>query len=124
MDIVQTLINYFGGTSQLHPRARSMLSAGAKPFTSSVTLRSDQNREWFVVIYKGDRKYILNVHPDGDGQVLEQTVDGFDTSIVRKGYELLNDLIPELRAVIADFGFDEREIHPNFRTGTAGTESR
>lgn len=124
MDIVQTLIDYFGGTSQLHPRARSMLSAGAKPFTSSVTLRSDRNREWLVAIYKGDRKYLLNFHPDGDGQVLELTVDGFGTSMVRKGYELPNDLIPELKAVLADFGFDERQIHPNFRTGTAGTESR
>lgn len=124
IDVVQTIIDIFGGTSQLHPRARSMLSTGAKPFTSSVTLRSDRNREWFVAIYKGGRKYLLNIHPEGDSQVLEQTVDGFRTSNVGVGYKVPRDLIPEFKAVMADYGFDEREIHSNFRTGTIGAENR
>lgn len=116
IDIVQTIIAYFGGTKRLHPRARSMLGAGAKPFTASVTLRSDKNREWFVAIYKAGRKILLNVHPEGDGRVLEQTVDGLDTTTLAESYELPRDLIPELNAVLADFGFDQSQIHPNFRS--------
>ena len=116
IDIVQTIIETFGGTKRLHPRARSMLGTGAKPFTASVTLRSDKNREWFVAIYKGGRKVLLNVHPDGDGRVLEQTVDGLDTATLREGTEVPSDLIPELGTILADFGFDQSQIHPNFRS--------
>lgn len=116
IDIVQTLIEYYGGSVRLHPRARSMLGEGQKAFTASVTLRSDTNREWFLALYKGDRKYLFNIHPEGDARSLEQTVERFETETVARGPKAVRAVVRELAEVLADYRFADDDIHPSFRS--------
>ncbi len=78
IDIVQTFIDYFGGKVQLHQPARSNFETTPKPLTTSVTLRSGLNREWFIALYKHNKNYLFNVLPQGDGKSLLQTVERFE----------------------------------------------
>lgn len=113
IDIVQSLIEHFGGSGRLHPRARSMLGDGGKPYTTSVTLRSDANREWFLAIYRGDRKFLFNLHPKGDGLARELALDGFDGTPVRQGAEVLRAVRGEFDAALDDYGLARDSIHPS-----------
>lgn len=115
IDIVQTFIDYFGGKVRLHPRARSIFETTPKPLTTSVTLRSDINREWFVALYKGDKKYLFNLHPEGDRQSLLQTVERFEVKTLAQGSEVIRSIAGQLAEVLADYRIADDEIHPDFR---------
>ena len=117
IDITQTLLAHFGISKTFHPRARSLFENGKKSFTASLTLRSDVNNEWFLALYKGDRKYLFNIHPDGDGQGIEQTIGRFDTVTVSEGYEVILEVLPEFVQTLSEFGLVEipdKNIHPNY----------
>jgi hypothetical protein len=117
IDIAQTLLENFGSRIRFHPRARSFLGDAEKPFTSSVTQPSDKQREWFVTIYKGDRKFLFNIHPKSGGESLEQKVEGFNATTVAKGPEVIERVAPELLEAFSDFGLYDvtgRDIHPSY----------
>ena len=115
IDIVQTFIGYFGGKVRLHQRARSIFETTPKPLTSSVTLRSDINREWFIVLYKENKKYLFNVHPEGDGKSLLQTVEHFEVKTIAEGAKVIRSIADQLAEVLADYRIADGEVHPNFR---------
>ena len=115
IDIPQTLIEYFGGNQRLHPRARSMLRAGKKPFTASVTRPGHLSREWFISLYKSGRKYLFNVHPKGNGRSLQQRIERFRTITVAEGPEVVARVLPELAQVLAEYRIDDEKVHPQFR---------
>jgi hypothetical protein len=117
IDITQTVLEYFGISKRFHGRAQSMLSDGIKPFTTSVTQPSDINREWFLVLYRGDRKFVFNIHPEGDGKSLEQKVDGFETTTVAEGPDVIRTILPELMEALDDFRIYEisdKTVHANY----------
>jgi len=117
IDITQTLIAHFGISKTFHPRARSLFESGKKPFTASLTLRSNVNSEWFLALYKGNRKYLFNIHPDGNGQGIEQTISRFDTVTVSEGYEVIREVLPEFVQTLSEFGLVEipdKDIHANY----------
>ena len=118
IDITQTLLAHFGISKNFHPRARSLFENGKKPFTASFTLRSNVNSEWYIALYKGDRKYLFNIHPDGNGQGIEQTINRFDTVTVSEGYDVIREVLPEFVQTLSEFGLVEipdKDIHPNYR---------
>jgi hypothetical protein len=115
IDIVQTFIDYFGRTRRLHPRARSIFETTPKPLTTSVTLRSDINREWFIALYKKNKKYLFNVHPEGDGKSLLQNVEHFEVKTIAKGAKVIRSIADQLAKVLADYRIADGEVHPNFR---------
>ena len=117
IDITQTLIAHFGISKNFHPRARSLFESGKKPFTASLTLRSNVNSEWFLALYKGNRKYLFNIHPEGNGKGIEQTISRFDTVTVSEGYEVIREVLAEFVQTLSDFGLAEipdKDIHPNY----------
>ncbi|MCH8996893.1 MAG: sulfatase-like hydrolase/transferase [Proteobacteria bacterium] len=118
IDIVQTFIDYFGGKVRLHQRARSIFETTPKPLTTSVTLRSDINREWFIALYKGDRKYLFNLHPEGDGKSLLQTVERFEVKTIAEGPKVVRSIAAQLAEALADYRIADGEVHPNFRRAT------
>ena len=115
IDIVQTFIDYFGGKVRLHQRARSIIETISKPLTTSVTLRSDINREWFIALYKENKKYLFNLHPEGDRQSLLQTVERFEVKTLAEGPEVIRSIAGQLAEALADYRIADDEIHPDFR---------
>lgn len=118
IDLTRTITDYFGIDIQYHPRARSMLKTGEKTFTECLTNSSKNYREWFIVIYKGGKKYVFNIHPEGKGEGLEQVfIDRVRTETVRSDKEIIDELVPELEQAFADYKLDilpEKEVHPDF----------
>jgi Sulfatase len=117
IDVTQTILDYFGATRGLHARAKSLLKRETKPFTATVTQPSDVNNQWYIVIYKNDRKYVFNIHPRGDGKAVEQRISGYDTITVRQDLDVIRTVLPEFIETLVDFNFDEigeSAIHLNY----------
>ena len=114
IDLVQTVLAQFGAAATLDPRAQDIFAAGAKPFAASATMRSDLNREWFLALYKGDRKYLFNLHAEGDGAAAQQAVDGFAATTLVTGAAAIKAVAAELETALAEFGIGADRLHPRF----------
>ncbi len=69
----------------------------------------------FIALYKGDRKYLFNLHPEGDWQSLLQTVEHFEVKTLAEGPEVIRSIAGQLAEVLADYRIADDEIHPDFR---------
>ncbi|MCK4302995.1 MAG: sulfatase-like hydrolase/transferase [Candidatus Eisenbacteria sp.] len=118
IDLTQTLLQYFGAQHRAHPRARSVFDPGEKPYTTGITLSSDSWNERFVLLYKNDRKYCFNIHPQGDGSSVEQILDRFETKTIRRGEAVIQAVLPELTQAIAEYGLAHatgEQLHESYR---------
>lgn len=126
IDLPQTLVDYFGGTERVHPRAVSLLDSSDKEFTATVTLRSKIHHEWFVVLYTTGRKYVFNVEPGSAGESVEMTTDGVASTVTASGPEIVAKVRPLLKQAILELGLPVGELHPRYqevalaRSATAG----
>lgn len=119
VDLSQTILNYFGIKYRMHSTALSMLnSKDKKAFTSSVTLPSLKNKEWFVNIYKDGKKYRFNIHPEGNGEALElEYLTPFDLKTIRTGDAAIRKVLPELIPLFQEnllLKLDSPHIHTRF----------
>jgi len=119
IDLSQTLLDFFSIKDRIHPTAVSMLdSKYEKSFTSSVTLSSRKNKEWFVNIYKDGKKYQFNIHPEGNGEALElEYLTPFDLKPVLTGDAAIQKVLPELMQLFEEnllIKLDAPYIHPKF----------
>lgn len=114
IDIAQTLIEYFGGSTALHPRAVSLLSDSPKPFAEGLTLASRKNREWFLLLYTEDRKFLFNLHARGNGDAIEMRIDGFDAIPVRRGKQVIRKQARQLAQALRDYGLSGQKLHARY----------
>lgn len=114
-DITQTILNYFDCPKPLNPRARSFLQPKAKPCVTGLTLSGPMFREWYLIIYKENTKYLFNLHPLSDGAATEQKVSGFTCATIRQGQEVIRAVLPEFRQALLDHNLTDPAIHPNYR---------
>src|SRR5439155_21686860 len=68
-DLIRTVTDYLSARPGTDRSAVSLLGSGSRPFVASLTLKSDRHKEWFLVLYKNDSKYIVNIHPQSSGRI-------------------------------------------------------
>lgn len=115
IDLTQGILEYLGTGARLNDAALSFLSERRHEFAASVTLRSDINREWFLLLYGSGRKYRINLHPDGDGAVTEFRLDGFTEELVAEHREPPAEIAAPLREALYAFGFPGGDVHRLYR---------
>jgi len=113
-DITASIIDFFGLDSMRKQEAISFFSdEKSREFATTLTLKAKKHNEWWLVISgESVEKYIVNLHPDGNGEVL--LVDINDElreeviSIDREISEVIKDSINK-------YGVDLIEVHSRFQ---------
>ena len=100
---------------RLNDAVVSFLSERRHEFSASATLRSDINREWFLLLYGRGRKYRINLHPDGGGTVAELRLDGFTEELVAEHQEPPAEIAAPMREALQALGFPGGELHRQYR---------
>jgi len=64
IDLTQTILERFGVTEKLSPNAFSILGPDPrKLLVSSITNACYSRKEQFLVVYRGNLKYVINIYP-------------------------------------------------------------
>ncbi len=113
VDLARTLVEYFDVNTDFAAPGRNLLLPIARLREIPVlTVASDQRKEHFVVLYKGAKKLMWNIHPEGDGAVQVQHVREF--SVTDEG-EAGPSFPADAGKVMKVFGFDREKVHPRFK---------
>ncbi len=105
-DLVQTVLDYFNIEKQLDPSARSLLSSGTKPYTTTLTTPSGKRNERFLNVYSNGFKFVFNLRPGNLYVQKEKFLNFFDTRIVASGPAVLKSLDFDLDQILRDYGID------------------
>jgi hypothetical protein len=112
VDLTHTVLKYFNIEQPLNPRARSLLSDGEKPYTTTLTRWSLKRNERFLNVYSKEFKYVFNTAPGNTHVQKEKFLNFFDTQVVAHG-----------PAVLKSLDFDLNQILKNHRIEDASLES-
>ena len=114
-DLAESVLAFFDVPAGLDPRALSIFDSRTHRSVASATLRSDKNKEWFLVLIRDGRKYQVNIHPEGDGKTRILDVDRFDETLIEETVGLPADIVGLFTAELERFGLRRDEIHPALR---------
>jgi hypothetical protein len=81
-DLTESLLDFFDVKGGLEEGALSIFKNGSHNQTASLTLRSDEVDEWFLLIYEGDLKIRVNLHPNREGKTGIFRLDGFNETLI------------------------------------------
>ncbi|MBF0143375.1 MAG: sulfatase-like hydrolase/transferase [Magnetococcales bacterium] len=116
IDITRGIFDYFGIATHLHPRAVSFLDTDEEPaWAASITSRSPQHREWFLVLYRDGFKYQFNLDPAGDGAALKMLCHGYRCETLAKGKEAMREVREDLAVAMAEYGLGRKDLHRDFQ---------
>ena len=115
LDIGASVLGFFG-LARESESGHSVLAPGpGRARTHTLTLRSDRNKEWFLVLSEAARKYRVNLHPGGRGETATLRLDGYDETPVAETIGPPEGLAGEIAAAVRGYGIDPAEIHPALR---------
>jgi hypothetical protein len=115
LDITASVLGFFG-LSRDSDSGQSLFAAGrGRERTQTLTLRSDKNKEWFLVISEADRKVRINLHPEGRGETVTLRLDHYEETPVAETIGPSAGMGDVIAAAIRGFGIDPADIHPALR---------
>jgi len=98
IDITQTLLEFFGVPGRLSQFSRSLLAPADKDLTTTLAHDSPTRHEWLAAVYRGDRKYVLDMAKMGQAVPEESgVVRGFSVTPVPD-----TPLAPEVAGAMAE----------------------
>ena len=115
LDVNASVLGFFGLSRESDSGQSLFGSNRDRASTTTLTLRSDRNKEWFLVISEPNRKYQVNLHPEGHGETVTLSLDGYDETPIAETIgppEGKADLIAE---AIRNYSIDPKVIHPALR---------
>jgi hypothetical protein len=114
-DISASVLGFFGLPNGDSP-GRSIFEVGPGPdSTTTLTLRSDINNEWFLVISEPGRKYRINLHPEGRGETVTLRVDGYDETPAAETIGPPEGKADQVAAALRDYSIGIENIHTALR---------
>jgi hypothetical protein len=115
--LVQTIVQFFDAQSAPESKAGSLLDSGESSFTASITLSSDVTREWYLILYRADQKYVFNIHQKstGDARKFRLQPGRFDPMLLDEGKILIVEASPYLKQAFSDFGIQSSKVHASYR---------
>ncbi len=113
-DVTASILKFFD-VQPNNGDAISIFDNNARACSASVTMESDVHSEWFFVLRCADRKYVMNLHPDGDGTTTIARVIGYDEITERFSQGVPSQIVDTFKATTVDFGLQPSEIHRAFR---------
>lgn len=112
LDLSHSILDYFGaGQPPLAGDAVSLFGAGAREEIATLTQRSDYQKEWFLVIFRGGQAFRINLHPDAETSVEAVGYDEFEEIPMAVSEETRRDLLSKARHWVARFGVDPGETN-------------
>ena len=114
-DLVKTIAEFLDARTAPDASSCSLFGSEARTSIASVTMRSDVNKEWFVVLYRGSWKYVANIHPKSDGTITRFLLDGFHTTVQESGPQVLQEIRAQLKAALRDLGVPPERMHPDYQ---------
>ncbi len=115
-DLTQTLLEYFGIDHRFDGDAASVLSPGRRNGVVPVlTIPSSRYREQFLCVYAGGRKYVVNIHPEGDGQSWWGDVDGYAVTRIHRPIASADPAWDMVGRSLAQFKLPPGSVHPKYR---------
>ena len=115
LDINSSVLGFFG-LSQDGDDGQSIFDAYRdRGGVVSLTLRSDRNKEWFLVISEPRRKYQVNLHPDGRGETVTLRLDRYDESPIAQSIGPPEGKADLIAAALRNLGITIEDIHPALR---------
>jgi hypothetical protein len=114
-DISASVLGFFGLQNGDSP-GRSIFEADrGRDRTTTITLRSDRNKEWFLIISEPKLKYRINLHPEGRGETVTLRVDGYEETPVAETIGPPEGKADLIAAALHDYSIDVADIHPALR---------
>lgn len=109
-DLLQAVIGRLGAT---RPATEGVgEAAGEERIVTSLTLRSDRRREWFLMLFTGRETYQVNLHPESDGSIQVTTAGSPAT---QPASDADGRLRRDVLAAIDAYGLDRAQLHTAFR---------
>jgi hypothetical protein len=112
VDLSHSVADYFGAAEPaLAPDAISLLGDGTRGETASLTMRSDHQKEWFLMIFRGENAYRLNLHPEVETSIEALRYDEFDEIALPVDADLKQDLLAAARLWLPRFDVSLEETN-------------
>jgi hypothetical protein len=102
LNLLRGVADLVGASVRLDGDPVSALDDRPAGIVTTLTLRSEQRREWFLVCQDGDARFRANLHPLSDG-----AIDGIE----RAG----TDGVARVREAVRAYGLDPAQVHERFR---------
>jgi len=107
IDITQTILEYFHIKERLSDKAICITGDNRKQFVTTITTYSKKREEQFLNVYKFRKKsivkYVFNLKKED--YAMEAILDGYTTVVVDEGNSVFNNLDPEIKYALDDYGF-------------------
>lgn len=115
LDINASVLGFFG-LSRDSDSGQSVFDADlARDSTTTLTMRSDRNKEWFLVISEAKRKYQVNLHPEGRGETVVLRLDGYDETPIAETIGPPEGKAALIAETLRNYSIDPEAIHPALR---------
>ena len=114
IDVTASILDFFGIPTAIDG-AISIFRDQEREWSAAVTTKSDVHSEWFLVLRGADRKYVMNLHPDGHGTTTTLSVDGYDERVDHVTRGVPDEIADTFRGTTIDFGLEPSELRPAFR---------
>lgn len=91
------------------------VAAGRPGATASITLKSDANAEWFVILADGKRVIRANIHPESAGGIETFLRTGYALDPQPQSEQQQDDGRSAIAAHLSAFGLADEDVHPHYR---------
>ncbi len=115
IDLSESLLDFFDVEEGLNDDALSIFEDGYHAQTASLTQRAEFIKEWFLLIYEGDQKIQVNLHPKSEGITRMSRLDGY-------GEATINNVVgppaahrKSIEYWLEQFGVERDAVHPLYR---------
>jgi Sulfatase len=115
LDLNASILGFFG-LARNGDSGQSIFDTGPnRDNATTLTLKSDRNKEWILVIVQAGVKYQVNLHPEGRGETVTLRLDGYQETPIAEVIGPPDGMADTIAAAIRDYGIDSKDIHPAFR---------
>ena len=115
LDINASVLGFFE-ISRDSDSGQSIFEANAgRVSVQTLTLRSDRNKEWFLLIGNANRKYRINLHPEGRGETVTLRLDGYEETPIAETIGPPDGMAELIAEAVRNYGIDPNDIHPALR---------
>jgi len=114
-DLTASILDFFGVPGIGDSDSISVFDENqGRNYAVSITMFANRQKEFFLVIYskEGD-KYLINMHPEGDGNVLQFSLgDDYQEKLVCELKEIPEHIKELITESITRFNLDKHKLHP------------
>jgi hypothetical protein len=114
-DVTATILDYFEVPPLDAQTGDSFLSTGGRSVTRHVTEDSDRHNEWFLILVTDSRKYVANIHPQGDGSTEILAREGYADRSLGRTVGPPPEVADALREALAELSIPSDAVHVLYR---------